>query len=119
MATLALATETWGERLARAWKRRGVSGRTIAKAVDGTYRTVTYATVGRLAGLEEPPTAIGQVVLAGVILAALGYNPADFGLPTDAHLIYRQPAVVAAVADRLPPTSTPCYRINAGEALAA
>jgi hypothetical protein len=99
--TLVLSDETWRERIERAWRRQGESARTLAPALGSSIRVSHKTLSGWLDRYPfdlADPVGLRATQAIGLILAALGYDPADFGLPVDGHLIYMQPAVVAAVA---------------------
>jgi len=79
-----LTDETWGERLQRARRRTGIGTRELAAHLRQVEK-VSYATLCRVERLDERPTKHPERRRAYLMLLALDYDPADFGL-SDADL---------------------------------
>lgn len=75
----ALDAETWGERVARARNRSGMSLKEAAARVSQLL-PVSYSTLMRLESMQQPPTDTKRRILAFLTLVAYGYEPQDFGL---------------------------------------
>lgn len=76
---LSLGTETWGERLARARSRSGVSLKEAAARVSD-LAPVSYSSIMRLESMTEPPADRKRRMVAYLTLIAYGFDPEQFGL---------------------------------------
>lgn len=78
-----LDTETWGERVARARTRSGVSLKEAAARVS-QFEQVSYTSLMRLERLGSVPSDGRRRIIAYLALVSYGYDPEDFGLSANA-----------------------------------
>ncbi len=103
-----LDVETWGERVARARSRSGLSLKEAATRVSQVL-PVSYSTLMRLESMPQPPTDLKRRIVAFLTLVAYGYDPQRFDLDPGDLPRWITPD---ALAD-LRVTQKPCFAVDA------
>jgi hypothetical protein len=107
--------EPWGWQLRRLCSPTAAT--TIAEVISAAGYPVTHDAINRLWYRDTKPTRPAPTTVAALVLVAVGYDPKVLDVEVPAHIA--RPVITRIRAAGIAPPSTPCYRISAGEALAA